>query len=162
MSEPVKRYDCTNGGASFCQGCYTMSESDLGDYVEFADYDAMAQRCRELEADAEQVGAVALNKNAECIALRADVADLKARLLEAERGAEELVRVRAENRELRQDATRIAWLADQARMIYGHKDQASYQLSELPELIQSSREACRPDDLRRAIDEAMEASRDES
>lgn len=59
---------------------------------------------------------------------------------------------------LRKDAERINKLAAQARMIYGHKDQASYQLSELHVLIQSSREECLPDDLRRAIDD-MEASR---
>ena len=41
MSE-VKRYDCTNGGASFCQGCYTMTECEHGDYVSAEDYDALA------------------------------------------------------------------------------------------------------------------------
>lgn len=61
-----------------------------------------------------------------------------------------------ERRALRQDAVRIEWLASQARMIYGRKGEASYQLEELPELIHSDREECRPDDLRRAIDEAME------
>lgn len=50
-----------------------------------------------------------------------------------------------------------ALAADHDRMIYGHKSEASYQLGELPELIQSSREECRPDDLRRAIDAALEA-----
>lgn len=59
---------------------------------------------------------------------------------------------------LRKDSERITWLAAQARMIYGHKGEASYQLGELQDLIQSSREECRPDDLRRAIDEAMENS----
>ncbi len=40
MSE-VKRYDCTNGGSAHCYGCYTMSETDLGDYVSAEDYDAL-------------------------------------------------------------------------------------------------------------------------
>lgn len=61
-----------------------------------------------------------------------------------------------ERRARRKDAARIEWLAGQARMIYGRKGEASYQLEELPEPIQSGREECRPDDLRRAIDEAME------
>lgn len=36
----VKRYDCTSGGAKFCQGCYTMTENELGDYVASEEYDA--------------------------------------------------------------------------------------------------------------------------
>ncbi len=64
-----------------------------------------------------------------------------------------------ERRALRQDAVRIEWLASQARMIYGRKGEASYQLEELSELIHSGREECRPDDLRRAIDEAMERAK---
>lgn len=95
------------------------------------DYDALAQRCRELEAVLDQ-------RNAECDRLTGEV--------EA----------------LRKDATRIDWLAAQARMSWGHKEQAGWQLDDLPELVLSSREECRPDDLRRAIDEAMEAAHDES
>lgn len=41
----VKRYDCTDGGAQFCQGCYTMEEeSDRvdGNWVRAEDYDALA------------------------------------------------------------------------------------------------------------------------
>jgi len=38
----VKRYDCTSGGAQFCQGCYTMERDDeYGDYVLFEDYDRL-------------------------------------------------------------------------------------------------------------------------
>lgn len=40
--DDVKRYDCTNGGAQYCQGCYQMSETPLGDYVRADDYDALA------------------------------------------------------------------------------------------------------------------------
>lgn len=45
---------------------------------------------------------------AERDALRAEVADLKARLLEAERGNEELVRLRAESREHAAEIERVA------------------------------------------------------
>lgn len=45
--------------------------------VAASDYDALAQRCRELEEDAECAGAVFMNKNAECIALRAEVEALR-------------------------------------------------------------------------------------
>ena len=41
MSKEVKRYDCTDGGARFCQGCYTMSECEFGEYVSWDDYDAL-------------------------------------------------------------------------------------------------------------------------
>jgi len=35
----VKRYDCTNGGAQFCDGCYTMTQDDdYGDWVKYEDY----------------------------------------------------------------------------------------------------------------------------
>lgn len=43
MSE-VKRYDCTNGGFAFCQGCYQMEEDPLGDYVSSEDYDAIVAK----------------------------------------------------------------------------------------------------------------------
>lgn len=47
--KPVKRYDCTSGGAKFCQGCYTMTERELGDYVGWEDFDTLAQRLQEAE-----------------------------------------------------------------------------------------------------------------
>lgn len=37
----VKRYDCTNGGAQHCYGCYTMKGDELGDYVEWEAYEAL-------------------------------------------------------------------------------------------------------------------------
>lgn len=60
--------------------------------------DALAQRCASLEAASVMPGFLA---NPIIDTLRAEVADLKARLLEAERGNEELVRLRAETRDLR-------------------------------------------------------------
>lgn len=35
----VKRFNCTNGGVSFCQGCYQMDEDEDGTYVYASDYD---------------------------------------------------------------------------------------------------------------------------
>lgn len=73
--------------------------SQLSDLIE--ENDALAQRCRELEAETGRYRDIAYARVDECAALRAEVADLKARLLEAERGNEELVRLRAEQRNLR-------------------------------------------------------------
>jgi polyhydroxyalkanoate synthesis regulator protein len=39
----VKRYDCTNGGAQHCYGCYQMTRDDVdGEYVLATDFDALA------------------------------------------------------------------------------------------------------------------------
>ena len=48
MSEKVKRYDCSSGGARFCQGCYTMEECEHGDYVQHEDYARLEQECERL------------------------------------------------------------------------------------------------------------------
>lgn len=45
----VKRYDCTNGGAIWCQGCYTMKRDDeYGDWVAYEDYAALEEALREI------------------------------------------------------------------------------------------------------------------
>lgn len=49
MSEKVKRYDCSSGGAKFCQGCYTMEECEHGDYVQHEDYARLEQECDRLK-----------------------------------------------------------------------------------------------------------------
>ena len=48
MSKEVKRYDCTDGGARFCQGCYTMSECEFGEYVSWDDYEALLEENQQL------------------------------------------------------------------------------------------------------------------
>lgn len=70
--------------------------------------DALAQRCAILEDDLRTLGdalqqatLIGVEAEKEREALRAEVADLKALLIDAERGAEELVQLRAESRELR-------------------------------------------------------------
>jgi hypothetical protein len=55
----VKRYDCTAGGAQFCQGCYTMEEeSDRvdGNWVRAEDYDAAIAALRLLFKEMELSG----------------------------------------------------------------------------------------------------------
>jgi len=36
----VMRYDCTNGKAQHCYGCYQMTETTEGEWVQAMDYDA--------------------------------------------------------------------------------------------------------------------------
>lgn len=117
--------------------------------------DALAQRCRELEHMLKHARIDADTHYADTLTLRAEVERLNAVLDQRNAECDRLI---VEGEHLRKDAARIEWLASQARMIYGRKGEARYQLEELPEPIQSDREECRPDDLRRSIDEAMEAA----
>ena len=34
----LKRYDCGNGDATYCYGCYRMEEDSHGEYVTYEDY----------------------------------------------------------------------------------------------------------------------------
>lgn len=43
-SKAVERFDCTNGGAQFCQGCYTMTSDSEGEYVRHEDYAKLEQQ----------------------------------------------------------------------------------------------------------------------
>lgn len=57
----VKKYDCTDGGAQFCQGCYTMEEeSDRvdGNWVRAEDYDALAAELAETQRQLKNVAPV--------------------------------------------------------------------------------------------------------
>lgn len=48
-SDPkVLRYDCTSGGAQFCQGCYQMEPDSDGDWVRYEDYAAQERWIAEL------------------------------------------------------------------------------------------------------------------
>ena len=40
----VERFDCTSGGAQFCQGCYTMTCDSDGEYVRHEDYAKLEQQ----------------------------------------------------------------------------------------------------------------------
>lgn len=84
MSEQVKlsagsRADIRRDAERNCEGATVADTLRLLD-----DYDAMAQRCWELEAERNHFAIQAQRFYNERDALRAEVADLKARLLEAE------------------------------------------------------------------------------
>lgn len=70
--DTVKRYDCTDGGSKFCQGCYTMTECEYGDYVAWEDFDAMRQRGEKAEQALHEIRHANMNgpvseNNAGCI-----------------------------------------------------------------------------------------------
>lgn len=83
MSKEVKRYDCTDGGARFCQGCYTMSECEFGEYVSWDDYEALLAENESLR------GLYKMHQQTETLEMR----DL-----------------RAERDALKKDAERYRWL----------------------------------------------------
>lgn len=47
----VKRYDCTSGGSSHCYGCYTMTETEYGEYVSAEDFEALQAECEKLRKE---------------------------------------------------------------------------------------------------------------
>ena len=45
-----ERFDCTNGNTPWCQGCYTMTPDEYGDYVQWEDYERItAAQAAEIE-----------------------------------------------------------------------------------------------------------------
>ena len=156
-------------------------------YVLASDYDALAQRCRELEGRADALsqelqaalsdwndlvraiqspthgGAVghAAGVVRERAALRAEVESLVRQLrieqADTERFADENGKLRAEVEVLRKDAARLQWLAENMRLMSGHKDTGHYQLPELCDWVESGRECCTLEDLRAALDATPEA-----
>lgn len=40
----VERFDCTSGGAQFCNGCYTMTPDSEGEYVRHEDFAELEQQ----------------------------------------------------------------------------------------------------------------------
>ncbi len=58
-------------------------------------------------------------------------------------------------RESEKDAARMEWLASQCEMRYGRRDSAQYS-ADFGIFFMSDRASCRPDDLRAAIDTAMQ------
>ena len=52
-----ERFDCTNGNTPWCQGCYTMTPNEYGDYVQWEDYEritaAQAAEIERLRAEVE-------------------------------------------------------------------------------------------------------------
>lgn len=58
----VARFDCTSGGANWCNGCYTMERHDDGDYVLHDDYAALLQQLAERDAEVEFVRSALRNR----------------------------------------------------------------------------------------------------
>ncbi|HHW2860392.1 TPA: hypothetical protein ACUUCQ_005162 [Pseudomonas aeruginosa] len=101
MSE-VKRYDCTNGGFAFCQGCYQMKEDPLGDYVSSEDYDALVAKLAMAEdaaakgyAARQQCGGMKMEMEMEMEMeieeLSAEIAALRARVVVPDSGSQRLL-----------------------------------------------------------------------
>lgn len=47
----VKRYDCSNGRAQHCYGCYTMEEHEDGEYVKSEDYDKLLGELEKMKSE---------------------------------------------------------------------------------------------------------------
>lgn len=72
----VERFNCTNGGAQFCQGCYTMKPDSEGEYVRHEDYAKLEQQRAALvealdpqtiEAIADEIGSAEHSARAESL-----------------------------------------------------------------------------------------------
>jgi hypothetical protein len=77
MSKEVKRYDCTDGGARFCQGCYTMSECEFGEYVSWDDYESLLAERDRLREDRDSQQRVCIAEMEKANQLRAEAEALK-------------------------------------------------------------------------------------
>ncbi|WP_236097225.1 hypothetical protein [Pseudomonas aeruginosa] len=86
MSE-VKRYDCTNGGFAFCQGCYQMEEDPLGDYVSSEDYDAIAAKL----AMAEDAAAKGDAARQQCGGMEMEIQELRENAAKLAAFAQEII-----------------------------------------------------------------------
>ena len=53
------------------------------------------------------------------------------------------------------DTDRLQWLADNMQMNFGWRDHAQWLMENMPLVVNSGRDTCQLDDLRKAIDEAM-------
>lgn len=54
----VERFDCSNGDAPYCYGCYRMKRDESGDFVRFEDYEKLQH---ELAAAREALQAAEAN-----------------------------------------------------------------------------------------------------
>lgn len=101
-----ERFDCTNGNTPWCQGCYTMTPDEYGDYVQWEDYERIAAaQAAEIERLRAEVGAVwaAMPRDARyldppdggCVPLHEQVRRMAADATRAER-LEEALREKAD------------------------------------------------------------------
>src|SRR5690606_3891481 len=104
----VKRYDCTSGGRSHCYGCYTMTETEDGDYVSAEDYETLQAECEKLRAEYEE-------------ALFCVRQDRDAHFGELMRALEQADALRAECRKPRKDAERLDFIGQHPGWLRSHK-----------------------------------------
>lgn len=84
----MKRYDCTNGRAQLCYGCYQMTETEHGAWVLDIDYDAAQS---ELAALREELQRITCAYRTELDELAARNYDMRFKLAAAEQRNAELV-----------------------------------------------------------------------
>lgn len=108
----TKRYECGNGNASYCYGCYQMQEDSDGDYVRHEDYAALRERVIELEAKVEQDAA----RYSENLGEIGDgfAAETQKLRTSAEQAAQAATNAEATIAGLRADAERYRWIRENA------------------------------------------------
>lgn len=105
----IQRYDCTNGGTQWCQGCYTMTPDNNGNYVRFDDHEAELAALR-AELEAEKVRAEYAWRNAKVIDAERQRQYEELKKVEAERDA-----LKAEQTEWRRKMSAALYEAEPAR-----------------------------------------------
>lgn len=97
-------------------------------------------------------------------ALQAEVDALRSRLEDTTRDSlnneARATRAEAEAAALRADAERLDWIASEARMLSGWRDTGRWGMPAIQ--IDSTRERCTPDDLRKAIDAEYQQAIDQA
>lgn len=87
----VERFNCTNGGARYCYGCYQMTpDNEYGDYVSYDDYAALLQQLAERDAAIDTARQWALDEQANGVRMHERAHAAEARVRELERDAARL------------------------------------------------------------------------
>lgn len=138
MSELVKRYDCTDGGKQFCQGCYTMTECAHGDYVAWEDFARLEQECERLrsaneecERDNDALNAASLMLGRDLAAALKQVEGLRKRAQTAEREAAKALKT-------------LKGLDKVARVVSDNSDQVCGELNTAHQLLAKCQEHLHP------------------
>lgn len=87
MSE-VKRFDCTNGRAQHCYGCYQMTETAEGYYVSWDDFDAQRLRADTAEAELKELRVLSADQGLNLKRVKREFDSMKVRAEAAEQRAE--------------------------------------------------------------------------
>lgn len=115
----VKRYDCTNGKAQYCYGCYKMDEDADGDYVTFEDYAALRAQVSDLQSKLEEAELSKLDK--ECLRIGQQI----------QRAATELPKLWTLRIEVEKDAGTVELYDDQFDIVEfnDHSEGLSFSIS---------------------------------